>query len=523
MNTIMKVRINSMFNRKIFLAAITAATLAMTGCGASNVSDTLQTSADSIVSSFDKESESAAPEDNAAGEESTATGSGTAKETLSSNTVSASSGSLIDTTDMFTDRDLEQSPDLGDATYITLESGKDVNITSEGTYVISGTATDVSIIVEAADTDKVQLVLDGADITNSTSPAIYVKSADKVFVTATGDNSLSVTGTFTADGTTNTDAVIYSKDDLVLNGTGSLTISSTSNGISCKDDLKVTGGTFKITSTDDAVEANDSISIYAGSFDIDSQKDGFHSENSDDDSAGYIYIKDGTFNIEAEEDGIQATTVLMIDGGTFDITGSEGLEATYVQINGGTISISASDDGINATQKSSSYDVVIEVNGGDITVVMGSGDTDGFDANGSIYINGGTINVTGNSAFDYDKTAELNGGTVIINGEEVTEIPQSMMGGPGMGGHGGFGGGFGGDGQMPEGFDPANGEMPEGFDPASGERPAMPDGTMPQEGAATGQGGKMRGGRGGKMQNGAAGQTTQGSGTSADQTTTDGN
>jgi hypothetical protein len=167
--------------------------------------------------------------------------------------------------------------------------------------------------------------------------------------------------------------------------------------------------------------------------------------------------------------------------------------------------------------------VVIEVNGGDITVVMGSGDTDGFDANGSIYINGGTINVTGNSAFDYDNTAELNGGTVIINGEEVTEIPQSMMGGPGMGGQGGFGGGFGGGGQMPEGFDPSSGEMPEGFDPANGEKPAMPDGTMPQDGTAGGQNGKMRGGRGGRMQNGTTGQAAQGSGTSAGQTTTDGN
>jgi hypothetical protein len=309
-------------------------------------------------------------------------------------------------------------------------------------YVICGTATEASIIVDVDDTEKVQIVLDGASITNSSSPAIYVKSADKVFVTTVSDSSLEVTGTFASDGATNTDAVIFSKDDLVLNGTATLTITSTENGISCKDDLKVTGGTYSITAKADALEANDSIRIYDGSFDIKTNKDGLHAENEDDNSLGYIYINNGTFNIEADSDGIQATTFIVIDGGTFDITASEGLEATYVQINDGIINVSASDDGINAAQKSSSYDVVIEVNGGNITVVMGSGDTDAFDANGYIYVNSGTIDITANSAFDFDKGAELNGGTVTVNGEQITEITASMMGG-------GFGGGRGGmSGQM---------------------------------------------------------------------------
>ena len=408
------------------------------------------------------------------------------EENMAAGSSSASSATLLDTSSMFTERELEQEADLTDASYIELTSGEDVSITSEGVYVISGSVTDVSIIVEAADTDKVQLVLDGVSITNTSAPAIYVKSADKVFVTTTdSDSTLKVTGTFTADGTTNTDAVIYSKDDLVLNGTGTLNITSSGNGITSKDDLKITGGTYNITSDADAIEANDSIRVSDGTFNLNSSKDGLHAENSDDDTVGYVYVSGGTFNIEAEGDGIQATTVLMIDGGTFDITAVEGMEATYVQINDGTISIEASDDGINATQKSTSYEVVIEVNGGDITVVMGSGDTDGFDANGSIYINGGTINVTGNSAFDYDNEAYLNGGTVIVNGEEVTELTNQFAGGMGGGmggqmpeGEGGMNGGFGGqDGQAPDGQAPG-GQMPEG---------QAPDGQAPQ-------GGQMQGG-----------------------------
>ena len=102
-------------------------------------------------------------------------------------------------------------------------------------------------------------------------------------------------------------------------------------------------------------------------------------------------------------------------------------------VNGGTISITASDDGINAAQKGSSTDVEIVINGGDITIVMGSGDTDALDANGCLYINGGTLDITASSPFDYDTDGAINGGTVYVNGEQVTEIYNSMMGGGGMG------------------------------------------------------------------------------------------
>ncbi len=349
----------------------------------------------------------------------------------------------IDTTDLFSKRDLEQSPDVSDAKTITAADGKTETITEEGVYVITGSAKNFTIKVEADKEAKVQLVLDGVNITNDSFPVVYVVSADKCFITTTdSENTLSVTGTFTSDGDTNTDAVIYSKDDLVFNGTGTLTISSENgNGISGKDDIKVTGGTYHITSALDSIEANDSIAIYDGTFEITSSKDGLHSENSEDDTKGWIYIYNGTFNITAASDAVQGTTIVQIDGGSFTLQAAEGIEATYVQINDGTIQITASDDGINASQKSSSYSTpTIEFNGGTTTIVMGQGDTDAVDANGNIYVNGGTIDITAQvSSFDYDGTAEYNGGTIIINGSQVDSIPQSMMGG-GMGRMGNMGG-----------------------------------------------------------------------------------
>ena len=129
--------------------------------------------------------------------------------------------------DMFTKRDLKQSADLAGSVSYTVTDGEDIRITDAGVYVLTGDATDVTVHVEAGEDDKVQLVLDGLDLTNVDSPAIYVKSADKVFVTISADSSLSVTGAFTTDGSTKTDGVIYCKTDLTLNGTAALTISST--------------------------------------------------------------------------------------------------------------------------------------------------------------------------------------------------------------------------------------------------------------------------------------------------------
>ncbi len=352
----------------------------------------------------------------------------------------AASGKL-NAADLFTDRDLTQTADLTEATTYTITDGKNITIKEAGVYVITGSASDVTITVEATSEDKVQIVLNGVSITNSDAPCIYVKQADKVFVTSVGDNTLSVTGTFTADGDTNTDGVIFSKDDLVLNGTGTLTISSTDNGVVCKDDLKVTGGTYNITASSKAFEANDSIRVADGTFNLTVGTDGLHAENEEDDSLGYIYIGSGTFNIQAGDDGIHANSLVQIDGGNFTVSAAECIEGTYIQINDGTFNLSSWDDGINAANKSSAYTPTVEINGGSITITMSAGDTDGIDSNGNIIVNGGTINVTGQSSFDYDGTAQYNGGTIIVNGQQVDSIPNQMMGGGGMGG---FGGGHGG-------------------------------------------------------------------------------
>ena len=361
---------------------------------------------------------------------------------------SSSGSALLDAGELFTSRDLEQSADLSEAQTLTVSDGQQITISSEGVYVLRGSAKNATVIVDADSSAKVQLVLDGLSITNDDFPCIYVKSADKVFLTTLSDSSLSVTGTFVSDGDTNTDAVIFSKDDLTLNGTGTLTVSSTDNGVSSKDDLKVTGGSYVISASSKCLEGKDSICIAGGDFSLTAGSDGLHAENDEDESLGYVYIGGGSFSVSANDDGIHGTAFVQIDGGSLQIAAAEGIEGSFVQINDGTISIQSWDDGINAANKSGAYPVCVEINGGDITIAMSAGDTDGIDANGSIAVNGGSISITGSSGFDYDGTAQLNGGTVVVNGQTLTSIPNQMMGGGfgGMGGQmgGGFGGGFGG-------------------------------------------------------------------------------
>ena len=326
--------------------------------------------------------------------------------TASESTVDSETSEAADTTDgeWYSDRDMEQSPNTSGAQTIEVTDGQTLSITEEGTYILQGTASDCTVLVNAPEA-KVQLILDNVTVTNTSSPVIYVLDADKCFVTTAegSENALTVSGTFTEDteNDVKTDAVIFAKSDLTLNGTGTLTISSTDNGITSKDELTVTGGTYNITASGKGLESNDSTAIC-----------------------------DGTFTIDAKE----------------------GMESTYVRIDGGTFEISASDDGINAAANSDKNNVQVEINGGTLSIKMGAGDTDGIDSNGDLTINGGNISIECNSPFDYDGTGTLNGGTVVVNGEEVTELTNQFGGG--MGGMGK--GGMGKEGMAPGGFGPGN-------------------------------------------------------------------
>ena len=254
-------------------------------------------------------------------------------------TAAQSETGTFSSADMFTERDLDGTYEESEAVYVTLSddgitgetagvaiNGQTVTITEEGTYVFSGTLSEGQIVVDADDA-KVQIVLDNVDITCASSAAVYVKSAEKVFVTLAegSQNTLRNTDEYDAVDDNNIDAVIFAKSDLTLNGTGSLTIvSAEGHGIVSKDDLKITGGTYDITAAGHALSGKDSVRIADGTFILTAGKDGIHSGNEDNEEKGYIYIADGDFTITSDGDGMDASNIVQIEDGTFDITAGGG-------------------------------------------------------------------------------------------------------------------------------------------------------------------------------------------------------
>ena len=248
---------------------------------------------------------------------------------------------ILDSSDMFTNRDKEIGYDEESAIAINLSDGAStadsdsvvidgdtITITEEGTYILSGSLTNGQIVVKAENA-KVQLVLDNADISCETSAAIYVKAADKVFITTTdgSTNTVCTSGEFEAIDDNNIDAAIFSKSDLTLNGAGSLEVTcENGHGIVSKDDLVITSGEYVVDAGKHALSGKDSVRIAGGTFDLTADKDGIHSENTDEEEKGFVYIENGSFTITSDGDGIDASYVVEIVDGSFDITAGGGYE-----------------------------------------------------------------------------------------------------------------------------------------------------------------------------------------------------
>lgn len=247
-----------------------------------------------------------------------------------------------DDSDMFTSRDVKTDIDEASGININLSgntalcdskkvviSNQKITITDDGVYILSGSLTDGSVIIDAKDTAKPQIVLKGVSVVSNDSAAIYVKNADKVFITlAEGtENILKNGGNFTAVDENNIDSVIFSKCDITLNGKGTLKVESpTGHGIAAKDDLVITGGKYVISSASHGFDVNDSVRISNADITVNSGKDGIHCENSEDTEKGFVYISSVNCNITSEGDGISASNYMQILDGSFRIVTGSGYE-----------------------------------------------------------------------------------------------------------------------------------------------------------------------------------------------------
>lgn len=390
------------------------------------------------------------------------------------NSILAHDGSLYDVS--FSDFELDASYSESGATKIRLNGtgaditgggaaadGSVVTVSAAGTYIISGSLSDGRIIVDNEAKTDIHLVLNSVNITCSNNAAVFIKQAGNTKITLVGDNTLSDEGEYVLNEEEEPTAVLFSKDDLAINGEGSLTVlANYKDGITSKDDLKITGGTYSITAADDGLVGKDILAVKDGSFTVNAGGHGFKSSNDTDEDKGIIHIEGGDFTVSADGDGFHSVTAIQTLGGSFVINSKddgfhsdasvmvnggniniescyEGIEGKDVFINDGTIYVTSTDDALNAAGGSSDAAAAgprggamggtgntLTVNGGYVCIKTGG---DGIDINGSGYINGGTVIVcgpqdSGNASIDYDGQFEVSGGTLITAGSSrMAQVP----------------------------------------------------------------------------------------------------
>lgn len=322
-------------------------------------------------------------------------------------------------------------------------SGTTVTITAAGTYSFRGNLTNGQIVVDAAESDLIRLLLDGVDINCTNSAPIYIKSAEKVIVVVNEntENTLTDGSSYDYDDVEDEEpnATIFSKTNLTLFGEGKLTIDGNFNdAINSKDGLIVDVNQLEIDAVDDGIRGKDYLIIKDGTINITTGGDGLKSDNDNDETRGYIEILTVDIDITAGGDAISAETDILIEDGTFDLTtnGSISYSDTSLKgmksgvnmiVNGGTFTINSSEDAIHSDQ-------TITLNGGTYTI---SASDDGIHADYNLTINTGDYTITKSYEGIESTSGDLliNGGTFDIvssdDGLNVAAGGDNMGGGPG--------------------------------------------------------------------------------------------
>lgn len=302
-------------------------------------------------------------------------------------------------------------------------SGSTITITKAGTYKVSGTLDDGSIIVDTTSESLVRIVLDNANINCSNSAPIYVKQADKVLLTLADKTTNSISDgseyVFSDASSDEPNATIFSKDDLTINGTGSLEVSANyNNGIQSKDDLKIVSGTITVTSQDDGFVGKDLIAVRDGKITIDASGDGMKTTNIEDDTKGNLAIEGGTISITSQTDGIQSSNGLYIYDGDISISsggGSVNSSKQTTMTNGnpwGNWDTSSSDEEDATSAKGLKSQNLLEISNGTFTLDTSD---DSIHTNGTLQISNGTFTLeSGDDGIHADTSLTISGGTIDI-------------------------------------------------------------------------------------------------------------
>lgn len=352
---------------------------------------------------------------------------------------------------------------LCDSNNVIVDSNS-IKIINEGVYVLNGNYNG-SVLVE---TDKkVRIILNQINISSNNGPAIYILNADKTYITL-DENSTNVLEDTTNYSDEEATATIYSKDDLIFNGTGSLIVTGNyQDGIVSKDDLKIISGIYNITALNNGIKGKDSVKIKDGDIHIKAENDGIKATNSEEIDKGYIEINKGNIVIEAGHDAIQSEKYINIEDGVFDILSGggssnstkvgtqqndfflkgkmsnaqeaqssqedtesfKGIKASgSITISGGILKINSADDSLHSNENITIDNVSFEAISGD----------DGINADNNIIINSGTIKINESYEGIEASNIDINGGDIsVVADDDGINIAggndsSSIMGRPGQ-------------------------------------------------------------------------------------------
>lgn len=308
-----------------------------------------------------------------------------------------------------------------DSSKVTIEEGN-IIIREAGTYVFQGTIANGQVVVDAEDA-KVWIVLNDVDITCGNSAAIYVKAAKKTIITAAAGTQNSLT-----DGTAyeyddvekeEPNACLFSKDDLVINGSGKLTVQGNfNNGIAGKNDVLIVDTELSVTAVNHGIKGKDCICIQNGTITIKAGGDGMKTTNTEDAERGFICIESGSYQITAGQDGIDCETCMLIQNGIFTIQ-SGGGAANAVKKSSREDFGWDRDSNSNAQTTETVSTKGIKA-GVALTVERGSFNIDSADdaihTNGDIIIQDGNYAIaTGDDGIHADVNLNIDGGTIVIS------------------------------------------------------------------------------------------------------------
>ncbi len=308
--------------------------------------------------------------------------------------------------------------------------------------------------------DAVRIELNGTD---ADFDGAGLSLADGVLtISAEGtENTVSDSANYVfSEGEDEPDAAIFSKEDLTINGTGSLIVTGNyKNGIVSKDDLKIMSGEIRVTAVYNGIKGKDSLTVRDGVIEVEAGNDAMKASNDSEEDRGWVIFEGGITSISAGDDAIHAETWLLVYSGNIHIAKSnEGLEAMKVEVYGGDISVTASDDAINAASGSSSGDV------------FGGGNFGGFGGRGGMTVPGNTEDTNESAGNNTQPDFENMTPPDAPDGMDFSDRPELP------------------DGEMPDfgGMTPP--DMPDGMD--FSDRPELPEGMQGSFGGQNGFGGQ---------------------------------